>query len=135
VQMVHFVINRILFLCRLEAFWVAHPCYKRLAAEFGEPEASEVAKEAGHGRLKNSLVSLLIECPKLHEVLEKRFPRTMKVQRLRGMLPKLLPAAPSAFKLRYVSSQKPDVSFDFDNDLRDLAYYSIQDKDTILVDW
>jgi hypothetical protein len=59
----------------------------------------------------------------------------MKVQRLRGMLPKLLPAAPSAFKLRYVSSQKPDVSFDFDNDLRDLAYYSIQDKDTILVDW
>ncbi|XP_065350696.1 tubulin-specific chaperone E [Cloeon dipterum] len=117
----------------LNKFLKAHPCYQRLVDVHGAPEASEV----GGQKKPNLLISVVIKCPQLDQIgqLEKKLPRTMKVQRLRGLMPKLLPSAPNRLKLSYICQDKPDIKYEFDNDLKDLAFYSIEDNDSILVEW
>ncbi|XP_059471102.1 tubulin-specific chaperone E-like [Neocloeon triangulifer] len=116
----------------LNLFYAKHPCYQKLVEVHGAPEESELS-----GQKKNLLINVMIECPQLKENghVEKKLPRTMKLQRLRGMLPKLLPSAPNMLKLSYICRDKPEIKYEFDNDLKDLAFYSIQDNDSIVVEW
>ncbi|KAF4522685.1 hypothetical protein B566_EDAN010466 [Ephemera danica] len=119
---------------KLEEFQKLHPCYQRLVDKYGAPEAAELV--AGSTKLKNLLVNLSVSCPQTGSKMQKKVPRTMKIQKLRGMLQKQFCAGMgNRLTILYKSQEKPNIHYEFDNDLKDLAFYSIQEGDEIIVSW
>ncbi|XP_072354601.1 tubulin-specific chaperone E isoform X2 [Scyliorhinus torazame] len=118
-----------------QEFCAEHPRYQALIEKFGAPEVSEMEQQKLFA-LKDQLLALTIRCPDSpdQKLLEKKLPDSMIIQKVRGLLHRLLKVPGAELKLTYISS-KMDMEIDMDNDLKPLSYYSIENGDCILVRW
>ncbi|XP_037247995.1 tubulin-specific chaperone E isoform X1 [Falco biarmicus] len=119
-----------------EEFLAAHPRYPSLCLKYGAPEEGEL-KGQQPLTLKNQLLTLTIKCPEKPEQkpVEKKLPESMTVQRVKGLLYRLLKIPGSELKLSYESSKLEGKEVELDNDLKPLQFYSIENGDCVLVRW
>ncbi|XP_072188003.1 tubulin-specific chaperone E isoform X2 [Excalfactoria chinensis] len=119
-----------------EEFLAAHPRYPSLCLKYGAPEEGEL-KGQEPLTLKNQLLTLTIKCPDNPEQkpVEKKLPESMTVQRVKGLLYRLLRIPGSELKLSYESSKLKGKEVELDNDLKPLQFYSIENGDSVLVRW
>ncbi|NXN12679.1 TBCE protein, partial [Indicator maculatus] len=119
-----------------EEFLAAHPRYPLLCLKYGAPEEGEL-KGQQPLTLKNQLLTLTIKCPEKPEQkpVEKKLPESMTVQRVKGLLYRLLKIPGSELKLSYRSSKLEGKEVELDNDLKTLQFYSIENGDCVLVRW
>ncbi|XP_010157559.1 PREDICTED: tubulin-specific chaperone E [Eurypyga helias] len=119
-----------------EEFLAAHPRYPALCLKYGAPEEGEL-KGRQPLTLKNQLLTLTIKCPEKPEQkpVQKKLPESMTVQRVKGLLYRLLKIPGSELKLSYESSKLEGKEVELDNDLKPLQFYSIEDGDCVLVRW
>ncbi|CAB1344824.1 unnamed protein product [Coregonus sp. 'balchen'] len=59
----------------------------------------------------------------------------MIVQKVKGLLYRLLKIPGAELKLSYTSSKMEGKEIEIDNDLKPLQFYSIEDGDKVLVRW
>jgi len=134
-----------------EAFIKEHPRYLELARKYGPPEEYVVQQKSS--ALKNNLVTVQIRSKNSSELLTKRLPSKMTVQKLKVLVQR-------AFKIADVSSIRlvhtvlkqldDDKSHSsplqsenlevhscvqMDNDLRELGFYSLENNAIIEVEW
>ncbi|KFP40394.1 Tubulin-specific chaperone E, partial [Chlamydotis macqueenii] len=119
-----------------EEFLAAHPRYPSLCLKYGAPEEGEL-KAQQPLTLKNQLLTLTIKCPEKPEQkpVEKKLPDSMTIQRVKGLLYRLLKIPGSELKLSYESSKLEGKEVELDNDLKPLQFYSIENGDSVLVRW
>ncbi|NXV27094.1 TBCE protein, partial [Rissa tridactyla] len=119
-----------------EEFLAAHPRYPSLCLKYGAPEEGEL-KGRQPLTLKNQLLTLTIKCPENPEQkpVEKKLPESMTIQRVKGLLYRLLKIPGSELKLSYESSKLEGKEVELDNDLKPLQFYSIENGDCVLVRW
>ncbi|NXX39554.1 TBCE protein, partial [Tricholaema leucomelas] len=119
-----------------EEFLAAHPRFLLLCLKYGAPEEGEL-KGQQPLTLKNQLLTLTIKCPEKPEQkpVEKKLPESMTVQRVKGLLYRLLKIPGSELKLSYKSSKLEGKEVELDNDLKPLQFYSIENGDCVLVRW
>ncbi|KAK2522552.1 Tbce [Columba livia] len=119
-----------------EEFLAAHPRYLLLCLKYGAPEEGELKKQQP-STLKNQLLTLTIKCPEKPEQkpVEKKLPESMTIQRVKGLLYRLLKIPGSELKLSYKSSKLEGKEVELDNDLKPLQFYSIENGDCMLVRW
>ncbi|XP_009871179.1 PREDICTED: tubulin-specific chaperone E, partial [Apaloderma vittatum] len=119
-----------------EEFLAAHPRYLSLCLKYGTPEEGEL-KGQQPLILKNQLLTLTIKCPERPEQkpVEKKLPESMTIQRVKGLLYRLLKIPGSELKLSYESSKLEGKEVELDNDLKPLQFYSIENGDCVLVRW
>ncbi|KAK3925390.1 Tubulin-specific chaperone E [Frankliniella fusca] len=87
--------------------------------------------------LNSRLITIKIFCPNRPDVkeLQKRVPKNMTVQKLSGLVQKLLNTGGATPSLRAISAKAPDVDVLLEKDMQELSYYSIEDGDSIAVRW
>ncbi|XP_061480528.1 tubulin-specific chaperone E [Rhineura floridana] len=119
-----------------EEFLAAHPRFQLLCDKYGAPEDGELEREQPFS-LKNQLLALTFKCPEKpdQKPIEKKLPETMTIQKVKGLLYRLLKIPGSELKLSYESSKMKGKEFELDNDLKPLQFYSIENEDCILVRW
>ncbi|NWH29249.1 TBCE protein, partial [Chloropsis hardwickii] len=119
-----------------EEFLAAHPRYPTLCLKYGAPEEGEL-KGRQPLTLKNQLLTLTIKCPEKPEQkpVEKKLPESMTIQKVKGLLYRLLKIPGSDLKLSYKSSKLEGKEVELDNDLKPLQFYSIESGDCVLVRW
>ncbi|KAH0622500.1 hypothetical protein JD844_024867 [Phrynosoma platyrhinos] len=119
-----------------EEFLAAHPRFQVLCEKYGAPEDGELKREQPFS-LKNQLLTLTFKCPNKpdQQPIEKKLPDSMTVQKVKGLLYRLLKIPGSELKLSYESSKMKGKEFELDNDLKPLQFYSIENEDCILVRW
>ncbi|XP_048794331.1 tubulin-specific chaperone E [Lagopus muta] len=119
-----------------EEFLAAHPRYLSLCLKYGAPEEGELKRQQPL-TLKNQLLTLTIKCPDNPEQkpVEKKLPESMTIQKVKGLLYRLLRIPGSELKLSYESSKLKGKEVELDNDLKPLQFYSIENGDSVLVRW
>uniref|UniRef100_A0A8C9WII5 Tubulin-specific chaperone E n=1 Tax=Scleropages formosus TaxID=113540 RepID=A0A8C9WII5_SCLFO len=104
-----------------------HPRFQSLIRKYGAPEEGELKKTTF--ALKNQLLSKFLAL-----FVSFRNPlHSMTVQKVKGLLYRLLKVSDSELKLTYTSSKMKNTEIEMNNDLQPLAFYSIEDGDTVLV--
>ncbi|XP_066552729.1 tubulin-specific chaperone E isoform X2 [Amia ocellicauda] len=118
------------------AFIAEHPRYQFLIQKYGAPEEGELKVQQPFA-LKNQLLSITFICPDMTEKkpIEKKLPDSMTIQKVKGLLYRLLKIPGSELKLTYTSSKMEGREIEIDNDLKPLQFYSIEDGDRVLVRW
>uniref|UniRef100_A0AAR2KNK8 Tubulin-specific chaperone E n=1 Tax=Pygocentrus nattereri TaxID=42514 RepID=A0AAR2KNK8_PYGNA len=112
-------------------FIAQHPRYLTLIQKYGAPEEDEL-KEQKPFALKDQLF-ILVVCIEIFNVFFP--PGSMVVQKVRGLLYRLLKLPGTELRLSYTSSKMEGKEIEIDNDLKPLQFYSIEDGDRILVRW
>lgn len=117
-------------------FTSQHPRYLSLIHKYGAPEEGELKKQEPFA-LKNQLLSITFVCPDEpdRQPVVKRLPDSMILQKVKGLLYRLLKIPGAELKLSYSSSKMEGKEIEMDNDLKPLEFYSIEDGDTVLVRW
>uniref|UniRef100_A0A8C0DSJ1 Tubulin-specific chaperone E n=1 Tax=Balaenoptera musculus TaxID=9771 RepID=A0A8C0DSJ1_BALMU len=87
-----------------EEFLAAHPRYQSLCLKYGAPEDGELKVQQPF-LLKNQLLTLKIKHPNQldQKVIEKRLPESMTIQKVKGLLSRLLKVPVSELLLSYES--------------------------------
>lgn len=113
-----------------------HPRYQSLVDKYGAPEEGELRKPKPFA-LKNQLLKITFVFPDDAErkPIEKKLPASMIVQKVKGLLHRLLKVPPLDLKLSYTTPKVVGVEFQIDSDLKNLQFYSIADGDQVLVRW
>ncbi|KAJ6664663.1 hypothetical protein lerEdw1_006236 [Lerista edwardsae] len=119
-----------------EEFLAAHPRFQLFCDKFGAPEEGELKREQPFS-LKNQLLTLTFKCPDKpdQKPLQKKLPESMTIQKVKGLLYRLLKIPGSELKLSYESAKIKGKEFELDNDLKPLQFYSVENNDCILVRW
>ncbi|EMP27272.1 Tubulin-specific chaperone E [Chelonia mydas] len=119
-----------------EEFLAAHPRYQLLCLKYGAPEEGELKRQQPF-ILKNQLLTLTIKCPDKpdQKPIEKKLPDSMTIQKVKGLLYRLLKIPGSELKLSYESSKMEGKEIELENDLKPLQFYSIENGDSLLVRW
>ncbi|XP_046907060.1 tubulin-specific chaperone E isoform X2 [Hypomesus transpacificus] len=117
-------------------FTAQHPRYLMLIQKYGAPEEGELKKPEPFA-LKNQLLSITFLCPEDSDrkPIVKKLPDSMIIQKVKGLLYRLLKIPGVQLKLSYASSKMEGTEIDIDNDLKPLQFYSIEDGDKVLVRW
>ncbi|XP_028715649.1 tubulin-specific chaperone E isoform X1 [Peromyscus leucopus] len=117
-------------------FLSAHPRYELLCCKYGAPEDEELKTQQPF-MLKNQLLTLKIKCSNQAEqkVLEKQLPDSMTIQKVKGLLSRLLKVPVSELLLSYESPKMPGREIELENDLQSLQFYSVENGDCLLVRW
>ncbi|KAI0220594.1 Tubulin-specific chaperone E [Lamellibrachia satsuma] len=118
-----------------EQFDLAHPRYEELVQIYGPPEEAECKQDSA--ALKNKLLSMKIDSPYLpHKApIKKKLPVSMSVQKLKTLLSRIYKVSTISMTLTYTSQKMPDTEFEFENDQKEIGFYSVEDGDTIHVKW
>lgn len=118
------------------AFTSQHPRYQALIQKYGAPEDGELRKQQPF-TLKNHLIGITFVCPGDTErkPIVKKLPGSMVVQKVKGLLHRLLKLPAAELTLSYTSSKMEGTEVQIDNDLKTLQFYSIEDGDSVLVRW
>ncbi|XP_029318011.1 tubulin-specific chaperone E isoform X2 [Cottoperca gobio] len=113
-----------------------HPRYLRLIDKYGAPEEGELRKPVPFA-LKNQLLKIHFVFPDDadRKPIEKKLPASMVVQKVKGLLYRLLKVPAADLKLTYTSPKMMGTEFEIDGDLKTLQFYSIEDGDQVLVRW
>nr|XP_019602536.1 PREDICTED: tubulin-specific chaperone E isoform X1 [Rhinolophus sinicus] len=119
-----------------EEFLAAHPRYQSLCLKYGAPEDGELKTQQPF-LLKNQLLTLKIKYPnKLDEkIIEKQLPDSMTIQKVKGLLSRLLKIPVSDLLLSYESPKMPGREIELENDQQSLQFYSVENGDCLLVRW
>ncbi|ELK05100.1 tubulin-specific chaperone E [Pteropus alecto] len=117
-------------------FRAAHPRYQLLCLKYGAPEDGELKTQQPF-LLKNQLLTLKIKCPHQldQKVIEKQLPDSMTVQKVKGMLSRLLRVPASDLLLSYESPKMPGREIELESDQQSLQFYSVENGDCLLVRW
>uniref|UniRef100_A0A8C7AI78 Tubulin-specific chaperone E n=1 Tax=Neovison vison TaxID=452646 RepID=A0A8C7AI78_NEOVI len=117
-------------------FLAAHPRYQSLCLKYGAPEDGELKTQQPF-LLKNQLLTLKIKYPNQvdQKVLEKRLPDSMTIQKVKGLLARLLKVPVSELLLSYESPKMPGREIELENDQQSLQFYSVESGDCLLVRW
>uniref|UniRef100_A0A8C6WBD7 Tubulin-specific chaperone E n=2 Tax=Nannospalax galili TaxID=1026970 RepID=A0A8C6WBD7_NANGA len=117
-------------------FLAAHPRYQLLCRKYGAPEDEELEVPQPF-MLKNQLLTLKIKYSNQLEQkeLEKQLPDSMTVQKVKGLLSRLLKVPVSELLLSYESPKMPGREIELENDLQSLQFYSVENGDCLLVRW
>ncbi|MCJ8737494.1 hypothetical protein PDJAM_G00024680 [Pangasius djambal] len=117
-------------------FIAQHPRYLTLIQKYGAPEEEEL-KEQKPFALKDQLLTIMFECPEDtdRKPIQKKLPGSMIVQKVKGLLYRLLKLPGAELHLTYTSSKMAGKEISIDNDLKPLQFFSIEDGDRILVRW
>ncbi|XP_075826303.1 tubulin-specific chaperone E isoform X2 [Microtus pennsylvanicus] len=117
-------------------FLLAHPRYQLLCSKYGAPEDEELKTQQPF-MLKNQLLTLKIKCSSKPEqkVLEKQLPDSMTIQKVKGLLSRLLKIPVSEILLSYESPKMPGREIELGDDLQSLQFYSVENGDCLLVRW
>ncbi|XP_075718642.1 tubulin-specific chaperone E isoform X2 [Rhinoderma darwinii] len=117
-------------------FLIEHPRYSELIEKYGAPDDAEI-KQPQPFALKNQLLSLTILCPDEPDKkpIKKKLPDSMTVQKVKGLLYRLLKVPGSELKLSYESSKMEGKEIQLENDLKPLQFYSVENGDCVLVRW
>ncbi|ELK32111.1 PREDICTED: tubulin-specific chaperone E [Myotis davidii] len=118
------------------AFLAAHPRYQALCRKYGAPEDGELKTQQPF-LLKNQLLTLKINCPDHPDqnALEKQLPDSMTIQKVKGLLSRLLKVPVSDLLLAYESPKMPGREIELENDQQSLQFYSVENGDSLLVRW
>ncbi|KAK2167203.1 hypothetical protein LSH36_31g04030 [Paralvinella palmiformis] len=118
-----------------EQFLRDHPRYQELIDMYGAPEDSELKEEST--ALKNSLISVMLECPHLPNKapVKKKLPVTMTVQKLKSLAQRLYKADPLVMTISYSSQKMLGTDINMESDQKEIGYYSVEDGDTIHINW
>ncbi|XP_045639678.1 tubulin-specific chaperone E isoform X2 [Ursus americanus] len=119
-----------------EQFLAAHPRYQLLCLKYGAPEDGELKLHQPF-LLKNQLLTLKIKYPNQvdQKVLEKQLPDSMTIQKVKGLLARLLKVPVSELLLSYESPKMPGREIELENDQQSLQFYSVESGDCLLVRW
>uniref|UniRef100_A0A667HKZ6 Tubulin-specific chaperone E n=1 Tax=Lynx canadensis TaxID=61383 RepID=A0A667HKZ6_LYNCA len=119
-----------------DAFLAAHPRYQSLCLKYGAPEDGEL-KTRQPFLLKNQLLTLKIKYPNQvdQKVTEKQLPDSMTIQKVKGLLSRLLKVPVSELLLSYESPKMPGREIELENDQQSLQFYSVENGDYLLVRW
>lgn len=119
-----------------EEFLAAHPRYQFLCQKYGAPEDGELKTQQPF-ILKNQLLTLKIRYPDQldQKVLEKQLPDSMTIQKVKGLLSRLLKVPVSQLLLSYESPKMPGREIELENDQQSLQFYSVENGDSLLVRW
>ncbi|KAE8738925.1 hypothetical protein FOCC_FOCC015575 [Frankliniella occidentalis] len=119
----------------LRDFYSQHPRFSELIESHGTLTADDFPNIPTS--LKSRLINIKIFCPNCPDiqVFQKRVPKNMTVQKLSGLVQKLINTEGSVPSLRAISAKAPDVDVLLEKDMQDLSYYSIEDGDSIAVSW
>ncbi|XP_008588204.1 PREDICTED: tubulin-specific chaperone E [Galeopterus variegatus] len=119
-----------------DEFLAAHPRFQLLCLKYGAPEDGELKPQQPF-MLKNQLLTLKIKCPNQldQKVLEKQLPDSMTIQKVKGLLSRLLKVPASDLLLSYESPKMPGREIELENDLYSLQFYSVENGDCLLVRW
>uniref|UniRef100_A0A671M273 Tubulin-specific chaperone E n=1 Tax=Sinocyclocheilus anshuiensis TaxID=1608454 RepID=A0A671M273_9TELE len=103
---------------------------------YGAPDEGELREQKPFA-LKNQLLTVTFVCPEDSErkPIEKKLPGSMIVQKVKGLLHRLLKLPGMELKLSYTCSKIAGREIEIDNDLKPLEFYSVEDGDRILVRW
>ncbi|KAI3353597.1 hypothetical protein L3Q82_020123, partial [Scortum barcoo] len=118
-------------------FTCQHPRYLSLIDKYGAPEEGELKKPEPFA-LKNQLLKIRFVFPDEvdRKPIEKKLPAcSMVVQKVKGLLHRLLKVPAADLKLSYSSPKMEGTEFEIDSDLKTLQFYSIEDGDQVLVRW
>ncbi|XP_032705669.1 tubulin-specific chaperone E isoform X1 [Lontra canadensis] len=117
-------------------FLAAHPRYQSLCLKYGAPEDGELKTQQPF-LLKNQLLTLKIKYPNQvdQKVLEKQLPDSMTIQKVKGLLARLLKVPVSELLLSYESPKMPGREIELENDQQSLQFYSVESGDCLLVRW
>lgn len=117
-------------------FTCEHPRYQTLIDKYGAPEEGELKKPQPFA-LKNQLLKITFVFPDDAErkPIEKKLPASMVVQKVKGLLYRLLKVPAADLKLTYTSLKTVGTEFEIDSDLKTLQFYAIEDGDQVLVRW
>ncbi|MBN3320301.1 TBCE protein, partial [Atractosteus spatula] len=119
-----------------QAFVAEHPRFQTLIQKYGAPEEGELKQQQPFA-LKNQLLTITFVCPDVTEKkpIEKKLPDSMNIQKVKGLLFRLLKVPGAELRLSYTSSKMEGKEIEIDNDLKPLQFYSIEDGDRVLVRW
>ncbi|XP_015247781.1 PREDICTED: tubulin-specific chaperone E [Cyprinodon variegatus] len=116
-------------------FTLQHPTYQRLIQKYGAADEGELKKPEPFA-LKNQLLKITFVFPEAEQKpIEKKLPASMVIQKVKGLLYRLLKVPVSDLRLTYTSPKMPGTEFDLDSDLKTLQFYSIENGDQVLVRW
>ncbi|CAK6981390.1 tubulin-specific chaperone E [Scomber scombrus] len=117
-------------------FTCQHPRYLSLIDKYGAPEEGELKKPQPFA-LKNQLLKIMFVFPDDadRKPIEKKLPASMVVQKVKGLLYRLLKIPAADLKLTYTSPKMAGTEFEIDSDLKTLQFYSIEEGDQVLVRW
>uniref|UniRef100_A0A8C5MEI8 Tubulin folding cofactor E n=1 Tax=Leptobrachium leishanense TaxID=445787 RepID=A0A8C5MEI8_9ANUR len=116
-------------------FCTEHPTYNYLIEKYGVPDDGELKQEQPFA-LKNQLLTLTFRCPfeQDKKPIEKKLPDTMTIQKVKGLLYRLLKVPGSDLKLSYESSKMEGKEIELENDLKSLQFYSVENGDCVLIE-
>ncbi|XP_069427681.1 tubulin-specific chaperone E isoform X2 [Ovis canadensis] len=104
-----------------------------------DPEKNRPNEEflAAHPRYQALCLTLKIKYPNQldQKVIEKQLPESMTVQKVKGLLSRLLKVPVSELLLSYESPKMPGKEIELENDLQSLQFYSVENGDCLLVRW
>ncbi|KAM8952944.1 tubulin-specific chaperone E [Pelodytes ibericus] len=117
-------------------FLMEHPRYTSIIEKYGAPDEGEL-RQTQPFALKNQLLTLTIKCPDKanQKPIQKKLPDSMTVQKVKGLLYRLLKVPGSELKLSYESSKMEGREIELENDLKTLQFYSVENGDCVLVRW
>ncbi|XP_063426904.1 tubulin-specific chaperone E-like [Mytilus trossulus] len=116
-------------------FLQEHPRFKYFLKKYGAPETSEMEQKSK--TLKDNLISVKIRNPDQPDqrIITKKLPVTMVIQKVKTLIQRLYKVGADEVTLSYISKKMPDQEIPFDNDLRQISFYSVENDDEILVRW
>uniref|UniRef100_A0A3Q3J3P7 Tubulin-specific chaperone E n=1 Tax=Monopterus albus TaxID=43700 RepID=A0A3Q3J3P7_MONAL len=113
-----------------------HPRYQSLIDKYGAIEEGELKKPEPFA-LKNQLLKITFVFPDDadRKPIEKKLPASMLVQKVKGLLYRLLKVPATDLRLTYTILAYLCARFEITGDLKSLQFYSIEDGDRVLVRW
>ncbi|XP_061129247.1 tubulin-specific chaperone E isoform X2 [Syngnathus typhle] len=111
-----------------------HPRYRSLVDKYGAPDEGELTKRQPFA-LKNQLlkITFVFEDDVARMPLEKKLPASMEVQKVKGLLSRLLKVPAVDLRLSYTSAKHTGPEYPMDNDQKTLFFYAVEDGDTVVV--
>ncbi|CAL8111818.1 unnamed protein product [Orchesella dallaii] len=115
-------------------FAAENPRYMELIKKWGQSEVGETSTVVK--TMKSSLinVTLVPQIPSQKPCAKKVVP-TMTVQKLKAFVQRVFKETEPPTKITAVSSRNPGISFSLDDDFMDLATYSVEEGDKLLIVW
>ncbi|XP_072934011.1 tubulin-specific chaperone E [Epargyreus clarus] len=119
---------------RKAAFDLEHCRFQELVDKYGIPDDSLLVKQPKTTTLTSQLLEIILR-DENGKVLKKKFPSTMAVQKLLTLAQRLFSKAGNTGTptLHLLDEQMKGAEITLDNAMKDLAYFSIKNGDTILV--
>lgn len=113
-----------------------HSRYRELVKKYGLPDPN--ALQQASTNLKDKLIPVNFKSPNAPDksFKQKKLSPTMTVLKLKSFVQRLF-KVPDIINmtLSYVSKRCPELEVEFDEDLAELSYYSLEKDDTIIVKW